>query len=382
MKTAIQIGAGNIGRGFIGALLEKNGYHVIFSDVNQEIIDKINEDKCYTVHIMDSECYEEKITNISAYNSNDEALVARFSDASIITSAVGLNILKFVAPLIAKGIAHRMDTGNKENLNVIACENAVGGSSQLKAMVYEKLSDAQKAYTDEYIGFPNCSVDRIVPPVTGENIIDVVVENYYEWNVERGGFKGSIPEIEGMNLADELMQYIERKLFTLNTGHAIASYLGYIMGHKTVEESINDDYIYNVVKYAMTESGTGLIKKYDMDKEAHAKYIDKIINRFKNKYLNDDVARVGREPIRKLSPADRLVKPMMTAQGFGLPTEYLILGIGALLNYKNDTDEQSAQLQATISEMGLRAAVSKVSGIEDEAILTKIEAAYNFLGKK
>lgn len=54
MKKAIQFGAGNIGRGFIGGLLSKAGYHVVFADVNQEIIDKINEDKKYTIFVKDS----------------------------------------------------------------------------------------------------------------------------------------------------------------------------------------------------------------------------------------------------------------------------------------------------------------------------------------
>lgn len=45
MQRAIMIGAGNIGRGFIGALLAKSGYQVLFADVNQPIIDAINEKK-------------------------------------------------------------------------------------------------------------------------------------------------------------------------------------------------------------------------------------------------------------------------------------------------------------------------------------------------
>ncbi|MFL0164769.1 mannitol-1-phosphate 5-dehydrogenase [Candidatus Clostridium helianthi] len=374
---AIQFGAGNIGRGFIGALLSKAGYHVVFADVNKEVIDKINEDKKYTIHVMDVNCEEIVVENISGVISINDEILDEIKEAEIITTAVGLVVLPRIAPTIAKGIQLRKEAGIKTPLNIIACENAIKASSQLKAEVEKCLSEEEKAYLEEFVGFPDCSVDRIVPPVKSENILDVVVEKFYEWNVEEKAFKGSIPAIEGMNLADNLMAYIERKLFTLNTGHAITAYIGNLKGYGTIDESIADEKIYNVVKKAMTESGMGLVEKHKFDKEAHFKYIDKIIGRFKNPYLKDDVSRVGREPLRKLSDSDRLIKPLMTARGFDLSVDNLLLGVGAALHYNNQEDTQSVKLQELIKERDVKGAIAEVANIDDNDLLEKIEKAYN-----
>ena len=378
MKKAIQFGAGNIGRGFIGALLSKAGYHVVFADVNTEIINKINSDKKYTIHVMDTICSEEEISNISGVISTSDEIYKEIVEAEIITTAVGPVVLPRIAPTIAKGIALRKEKGIKTYLNIIACENAIKASSQLEEEVKKYLNEEEIEYLKEFVGFPNCSVDRIVPPVKSENILDVVVENYYEWNVEKSAFKGEIPKIEGMNLVDNLMAYIERKLFTLNTGHAITAYFGYLKGYETIEESIKDEVIYGFVKNAMIESGKGLIAKYNFDEEAHYKYIDKIIDRFKNPYLKDDVARVGREPLRKLNENDRLIKPLITARGFNINTDNLLLGVGAALHYDNKEDAQSVQLQSLINEKGIKASLAEISKISgDTDVLDKIEKYYD-----
>ena len=377
MKKAVQFGAGNIGRGFIGAVLEQAGYHVVFADVNAAVIDKINEDHAYTVHVMDVERCEQRITNISGVNSTTDAVVDAVRDAEIITTAVGVVILPRIAPAIAKGIAARRAAGVEQPLNIIACENAVRASSQLREHVLSHLEGEDAAYCQKWVGFPDCSVDRIVPPVRSENPIDVVVEAFYEWNVEQASFVGDVPQIAGMNLADNLIAYIERKLFTLNTGHAITAYMGCMKGLKTIDESIADPQIYSLVKAAMQESGLGLVAKHSFDKEAHFKYIDKIIGRFKNPYLKDDVTRVGREPLRKLSASDRLINPTLTAQKAGVATPNLLLGIGAALHYNNAEDAQSVQMQARIAEVGLKAAVAEFASREADApILDAIVEAY------
>ncbi|MCD8334340.1 MAG: mannitol-1-phosphate 5-dehydrogenase [Clostridiales bacterium] len=379
MKTAIQFGGGNIGRGFIGMLLSQAGYRVVFADVAVPIIERLNQDGCYTVHIMDTEVEDVKISNVCGIMSNGPEVIDAIADpdTTILTTAVGLRVLGFIAPTIAQGIQKRIANGVKVPLNLIACENAIRATSQLKEHVYKALSDEEKAYCEEYVGFADCSVDRIVPPVRSENPIDVVVEKYCEWNVEKASLKGEIPEIPGMNLASNLMAYIQRKLFTLNTGHCITAYTGVLAGHKTIDQAIADPKIYELVHAAMQQSGDGLIQEFGFDKDAHYKYIEKIIGRFKNPYLQDDVTRVGREPLRKLSATDRLVSPLQTAMKYGLPVDKLILGIGAALRYNNPEDPQSVELQGKIAEKGVAAAFSEVSGVTDQAILDQVAAAYD-----
>jgi len=342
-------------------VLEKAGYHVVFADVNEQIVDRINRDKGYTVQIMDTVCEEVRITDISAVDSRSPELAQQIAEAEIVTTAVGLTILPRIAGAIAAGIEARREQGVEQPLNVIACENGVRATSQLKAAVLTHLDAAGQAYCEQYVGFPDCSVDRIVPPVKSENPIDVVVERFFEWNVERAAFKGAVPEIPGMNPADNLIAYIERKLFTLNTGHAITAYLGRMKGYMTICQSISDEQIHAVVKAAMRESGRGLVARYGFDRDAHFAYIDKIIGRFTNPYLCDDVTRVGREPLRKLSAGDRLVKPVLTARQYGIGTPNLLLGIGAALHYDNPEDPQSVEMIAMTARLGAAAAVAEIA---------------------
>lgn len=377
MKKAIQFGAGNIGRGFIGMLLSQAGYYVVFADVNETIIGHLAEDQKYTVHVMDTEVEDIVISNVTGIMSNGDEIVQEIAGAEVLTTAVGLRVLEFIAPTIAKGIQKRKADGVTTALNIIACENAIRATTQLKEHVYKHLSEEEQQYCEQYIGFADCSVDRIVPPVRSENPIDVVVEKYCEWNVEKAALKGEIPNIEGMNLADNLMAYIQRKLFTLNTGHCITAYMGVLAGHKTIDEAIADPKIYDLVHAAMIQSGDGLIQKFGFDKEAHYQYIEKIIKRFKNPYLQDDVTRVGREPLRKLSASDRLVSPLSTAMEYQLPVDKLIQGIGAALHYNNPEDSQSVEMQDLIQSKGVTAAFSEISGLKDESVLEQVKNAYD-----
>lgn len=379
MKKAIQFGAGNIGRGFIGALLSNAGYHVVFADINEQMINELNEKKSYQIHILDLEKSVETITNVSGCLSNGTDIIDEIASADIITTAVGPNVLKFIAPTIAQGIEARRNAGGG-SLNIIACENMVGATSHLQEQVLTHLSEEGKAYAEEHVGFANCSVDRIVPPFQGDSILDVGVEAFHEWIVEEPKLKGGTPDIDGMKLTDNLVAYVQRKLFTLNTGHAITAYIGFLKGLETIDQSIQDESVRAIVRPAMEESGAALVQKHGFDADEHTKYIDKIETRFKNPYIRDEVIRVGREPLRKLGQADRLVGPVKMATEFDLGRDHLLKGIAAAFHYDNTADPQSAELQGRIQAEGFGAVVSDVTGFaKDSDDYNKVIAAYEEL---
>ncbi|OQX29892.1 MAG: mannitol-1-phosphate 5-dehydrogenase [Spirochaeta sp. LUC14_002_19_P3] len=367
-KLAILFGAGNIGRGFIGPLLCASGYKVVFADVQEPIIAEINRRGEYGVEVLGAERTDITVGPVRALHSDSVELTEEFANAELLATAVGPNILPFVAPAIVRGIALRNSRGITEPLNIIACENMVGGSSELARLVRKELSGPQLEYADRHIGFPDAAVDRIVPP--GHVLDDplrVRVEEFCEWIVDKGGFKGTIPAVEGMICTDKLPAYLERKLFTLNTGHAAAAYLGARKGYDTIGEAIADTSLYATVERAMMESGEVLVRRHHFDPEAHRVYIKKILARFANPALRDEITRVGRQPLRKLSREERLIKPLRGTLEYRTENAALIEVIAAALAYRNPADEQSRELEKLLSKGNLPDAISRITGLGEAA---------------
>ncbi len=380
---ALHFGAGNIGRGFIGKLLADAHVEVTFTDVNEVVVNGLIERNQYPVKVVGADCVTETVTGVTAINSTDPNVVNCIAEVDMITTAVGPTVLNIIAKTIAQGLEKRIANGVTTPLNIIACENMVRGTSQLKAAVFELLSDETKEKTEALVGFVDSAVDRIVPPAEeGEtDPLAVTVETFSEWIVDQTQFKGEIPDIPGMECTDNLMAFVERKLFTLNTGHCVTAYLGNLKGHKTVREAIEDPAIRSDVKTAMEESGEVLISRYGFEREKHAAYIEKILGRFANPYLVDEVDRVGRQPLRKLGKDDRLIKPLLGTIEYGTANNTLLKGIAAALKYTNESDPQAVELQKTIAEIGIRKTLEKYSSLDEnskEAI--QIETLYNQIG--
>lgn len=361
---AVHFGAGNIGRGFIGLLLSQAGYEVTFVDVNEAFVSQLKERGEYPVTLASDGQETVIVKNVTALSSvtHGEEVAAAIAEADLVTTAVGVSILKHIAGVLADGISRRVAVSSAP-LHVIACENAIGGSAQLKELVYAKLDEAARAKADASVAFPNAAVDRIVPLQQHEDILNVVVEPFYEWVVDSSQMIPGYTPVEGVHYVDNLEPYIERKLFTVNTGHCSAAYLGFLRGYETIQQAMADEVLTAQVREVLEETGAVLIQKHGFDQAEHSKYIDKILERFRNPALTDEVSRVGRSPLRKLSPNDRLVSPALQAYDRGLSYAALTRSMAGALLFNVSDDPEAVELQAAIAELGAEAALAKYTGI-------------------
>lgn len=360
---AVHFGAGNIGRGFVGLLLHEGGYDLVFSDVAAPLVDAINAVDSYTVHEVGEGGEDRVVTGFRALNSADDpdAVAAEIASANVVTTAVGPTILKFVAPHIVAGLGLRDNSAPP--LQIMACENAINATDLLRDEIMREAGSAWDALSAGAV-FANTAVDRIVPAQPAGGGVDVTVEPFYEWAIERPPFGDEPPNIPGAHFVDDLAPYIERKLFTVNTGHATTAYFGARAGVERISDALADPTIAADVEAVLEETSALLVAKHELDPETQAAYRRTILGRFRNPSLPDTVWRVGRQPLRKLSRNERFVGPAAEAAERDLPVDALVKAMAAALEFDDPEDPQSVELQAMLRSEDAAGITAAVTGLE------------------
>ena len=372
MKKAVMYGGGNIGRGFIGALLSQSGYEVTFIDVAEPVVKALQENHRYPVRYVSSAGHQDvMIENVTAVNGNDqEAASEAIAECDIMATAVGARILKFIVGNIVAGLRKRWSRTDRP-LNIIICENLMDANLVVEKMLKELLTDDEKKLFDERVGLVEASIGRMVPVQTEEmkdgDPMRVCVERYGFLPTDKAAFKGEIPEIRNMVPFAPFDFYIKRKLYIHNMGHATCAYLGDILGLDYIYQSIGVPEVRVLVQNAMLESALALSGKYGVELEKIVLHITDLLHRFTNAALMDTCARVGGDPARKLSPADRLIGSATLALEQGITPAYIAVGAAAgLRRYINEADgmeqgmDAAKKVLAEVSELSADSELAKL----------------------
>ncbi len=357
-KTAVHFGAGNIGRGFIGASLQHAGYRVIFADVNQDLLEKMHNQGGYKVFIAGHPDETEFYENYQVLNSQIDRnqLTKAIAEADLVTTSVGASVLPYIAPAIALGAEARE---RKEKLIVMACENAVNATDQLAEEI------AKHSSMTDQLSFCNTAVDRIVPQQPEGSEPDVMVEQFSEWVIETKNLKSKL-DITGAKFVKKLQPYIERKLFTVNTAHCSVAYLGFRKGFINTGDALKDPEIKKQLLAVLAETSKALEIRHKLDLAEQEKYIETTVARLENPLLNDSIERVGRDPMRKLSMTERIVSPAATLAENGIAPTALLLIYGCALRFENENDPSAVKMHELLLSKSPGEVVREISNVQPD----------------
>ena len=379
MPGALIFGAGNIGRGFLAQLLYESGREVTFVEVNTELRDAINRENGYTIHIVGPGAEQVKISGVRSIDARDLTAAAQaVSVCEIACTAVGAGALRHIAPLLAAGLELRF-RAKSGPLNVIVCENLHDAAGVLRGLVAERLPPECRDRILGQTGFVQAVVSRMVPLQENppDDPLSIRVEAYKRLPVDGPAVVGKLPPITGVEPVENFAAHVERKLYTHNCAHATLGYLGYLSGWKYGWEPLRDPNIQACLHVVLEQTGKALVTRHGFDPAEQSEHARDLLKRFANRGLGDTCYRLGRDPLRKLAPEDRLVGAIRLCQSTGVEYGALAYVVGCALAFDAAEDPCAMELQRMLREDGLEPTLQNVSGIQpQEELMEMIRVGY------
>jgi mannitol-1-phosphate 5-dehydrogenase len=379
--TAVQFGAGNIGRGFLAQLFHESGLEVVFVDVDARVLEAIEARKEYVIQIVGEGAEEVPIRDIRAIHAKEREHIAReIAACEVVCTAVGANALKFVAPTLAEGILLRNQTSGR-SLNVLLCENLHDAAEVLRGAIAEYLPAEECEALLANVGFVQAVVSRMVPmPTPEEREIDplaIRVEAYKRLPIDGNALVGVLPEIVGVIPVGNFLAHVERKLYAHNCAHAVLGYVGHAKGYTYGYEAMEDAEIALLLEQVLSETGAALILKHGFDASEQAAHIKDLMRRFLNRNLGDTCLRLSRDPLRKLAYDDRLVGSARLCEAYHVSYTALVKVIVTALRHEDPSDPKTNELQSLIEEEGVEVTLERVCRVRaDEPLGVAILAEW------
>jgi len=378
-RKVVAFGAGAAGKGLVGLLFSQAGYQVTYVDIKDDLVQRLKTSGAYQVRVHRLEGGHEDL-EVSGFRilhaSRREAIAREIADAKFVLTAVLAPNLPDVAQTVALGVQQCLRSGRSTPLNCIACENMKNSSSTLGRHVRELLSPEAREYCDAVFAFPDCMINRVVPNPRDPLRLDT--EDYCEWTLDADAFKGVPPDDIGfIECVHDQASRLDRKLMVYNGSHAACAYFGFHHGHRWLHEVVGDPGVAEPLDATLGELSTVVQRHHGFSDQSMADYRRDFWLRCRNEGLRDEVARIGRQPMRKLGRGERLVAPAKLAYEYGLPRGHILHAIVAALTFRHPEDPESLELAARLARDGWRSTLSRVSDLEpSDPLLDEIEGIW------
>lgn len=303
---------------------------------------------------------------LNVHDAGDrQVLIEAIAEASEVATALS-SIEDYQGPgegsvhrLLADGLRAKLERRGPRAV-LYAAENHNHAAERLSGVVLASLPEGERDAVQGKVRFLNTVIGKMcqtvrdphhiardqLEPMTPELAQAFLVEAFNRIYVSSPGFEAPFERgFERFVEKTDLLPFEEAKLYGHNATHALAAYLAQVRGLSTVAELATLPGAVPFLRAAFfEESGAALVRKYQgfdplFTSQGYEAYAEDLLQRMMNPYLRDSVARVARDPRRKLGWEDRLVGTMRLALSQGIAPRRYALGVAAALEMLAPDDD-------------------------------------------
>jgi mannitol-1-phosphate 5-dehydrogenase len=373
----VVVGPGKIGSGYLAPIFREAGWDVTLAARSAEVADRIGACPSYGVRITalgEHAARSFAVEDVAGVVTGSSAFTRAVGAADLVCVSVGVGRVASVGEPLAAALA---DRGGDDPVDVWVVENAACAP------------DLERAVTDA-----GARAGLRLPPFGCAGAVATVAVARGDWRTpDRPCFVGDAarrlwvdgrPLLRDGPLPEEVATTpayaarLEEKLYVFNAAHAICAYLGWLRGHETIADAVEDSMLRPMVVGCLLESRRAVLAAHpELGDDLHGP-VAEYLRRFGDRELADPIVRVAREPIRKLGPDDRLLGPAhLIRRATGAIPAYFALGIAGALLHGNEDDAQVRELRAELAERGVMAVLRTRCGLaEDDPFAEAIAARY------
>ena len=354
--TAVILGAGKTGRGFLARLLAASRYQVAFVDQDEDLVRRLNADTGYTIHFFGGERAAFRVDGVSASLAGSEEALNRLVQADILFTAIGEQNVAGLDDTLRHALSRRRKEGAPK-LSVVVCENGASPAAPLRQALVDWSQDVEISEAAIF-----CSTIEL--PGTRLDIQSEACDEL-PYDAERlPGFS----KVPAMKATPDFPILLQRKIYTYNCFSACIAYLGAYKGYAWYADAAQDAEIGAVLDRVAGPLNEAIVKVFRVDVEEQHRFSEAALRKFRDQNIRDDIARNARDVIRKLAPGDRLVAPAQFILENGGEIQALALVMASALLYQGPRE---AALQAQLKIKSVAQVFFEISGCEPKGTINR-----------
>ncbi|MDF7639558.1 mannitol dehydrogenase [Lactobacillus sp. ESL0791] len=375
-KNVIIVGAGRLGKGFLGETFYNANWNISFLDKDPRVISELKKTGSYdvSVHTTDS-VFTNTISGYKAFLADSNYSIAdSFLNSNLIMLPLYPADFKEAAEYLGHcfDLQYEKDKNNKKTLICLTNKNHI--INEITEYFRNSLkNDSVREWFDKNVVVRDSIVRRSTDAAT--NYSTKLVTTAVASLLIQGPVNCDFSDVKWLDVRENVEMLKDIKVFLINGPHATTAYAGYLKGYDDIAKAEQDPDVQKLIQSVHDSAVQAVLYEYPVTRNEirELEYLPAAKDE-----MSDSIFRVGFDPIRKLGKNDRLLGVVKLCQKYNIKYDGLIKAAACGFAYTEPKDKNAMIIQNEIKNRGITATVAKyIDRKDNDDVVKQISQEYN-----